>query len=882
MERKTGIDIIVPVYNALEDLKLCVESVKKHTDLTLDRLVLIDDKSPDPNVYPYMKSLEQPGIVVLQNEENQGFSGTINRGMQYSDRDVLLLNSDTVVTAGWIDKIVACAYSDAAIGTVTPFSNNATLCSIPNFLQDNEIPYGLSIDEYAQVVERCSMKIYPRITVAVGFCMFIKREVVDAVGLFDKETFQKGYGEENDFCWRAEQLGYHHVLCDDTYIYHSGSCSFLSDEKKELMQAHEAIIQQRYPVQNRKNGEYVRDNPHQYLRTNVDIHAKLQNGKKNILYVLHMDFRTDAVDNIGGTQFHVKDLVMHMRRENNVFVMARDGEMLRLTAYLETEQMTFAFPIGKRQEFQVFHDGQIEQACRTILAAFSIDLVHVHHVSGLSFDIFHVAHQMGIPLTATMHDFYYLCPSILLLENGSCYCAGKGKDCVQCLNNRLGYTLQVDLLPRWREYCREVLALCQTLVVPSQAVKDIYGTIYPELTDRIQVVYHGMDVFHAEFTSFQRENEAQLTYCIEHAFEKDYNISGWAFCNDRESRTCEVFVCLEDEQGTFCSYRAMPVSRPDVASNRANDKYLYSGFRVQIPDSCFATGPLKVQLVVRCDGMLLCSKVTTCKGYVQREKKRRRIAFLGGLNETKGSANAFRMIKGSGNQYDWYIIGGIGDPNLLTLQKSNVFKTDWYKRENVCDILQQNRIDLVCILTICPETFCYTLSEAQLAGIPVLATDIGALGERLRKDQTGWLVDYTADAQQVLSAIGDIFADEAAYQQICNNVKHFCHRTIGQMCADYDRLYETVQKRQTRSAFDAKAVFNAYALCQVESAGLAGVSDANLIRRVHELEATLNTINQSLEYRMVKFFNREKMPFKRQIKWLIGFAYRVYLKFFRK
>ena len=65
MKRQNGIDIVIPVYNALEDLKLCVESIKKHTDLTLDRLVLIDDRSPDANVFPYMMSLEQPGIVVL-------------------------------------------------------------------------------------------------------------------------------------------------------------------------------------------------------------------------------------------------------------------------------------------------------------------------------------------------------------------------------------------------------------------------------------------------------------------------------------------------------------------------------------------------------------------------------------------------------------------------------------------------------------------------------------------------------------------------------------------------------------------------------------------------------------------------------------------------
>ena len=882
MKRQNGIDIVIPVYNALEDLKLCVESIKKHTDLTLDRLVLIDDRSPDANVFPYMKRLEQPGIVALQNEENQGFSGTVNRGMTYSDRDVLLLNSDTVVTEGWVDKIVACAYSDAAIGTVTPFSNNATLCSIPNFLQDNQIPYGLSIDEYAHVVERCSMRQYPRITVAVGFCMFIKRQVITEVGFFDKETFRKGYGEENDFCWRAEQLGYHHVLCDDTYIYHSGSCSFLSDEKKELMRAHEAIIQERYPVQNQKNAEYVRDNPDQYLRTNVDVHAKLHNGKRNILYVLHMDFRADAVDNIGGTQFHVKDLMEYMRRENNVFVMARDGQMLRITAYLENEQMTFCFPIGKKPDFQSFHNEELSQAYRSVLAAFSIDFVHVHHISGLSFDIFTVAKELGIPLAASIHDFYYLCPSILLMEKGCRYCAGFGEDCVGCLNQRLGYTKQVDILPVWRQRCEEVLGMCDLLVAPSQAVKDIFSGVYPQLGQRIRVVYHGMDAFREAYSSFQPEQSQGLTYSIENAFQKDYNISGWAYCQDKESRTYEVFVCLEDKEGNFCSYRAMPVSRPDVAQNRANDKYLYSGFRVQVPDGFFASGELKLQLILRCDGQEYCSKVTACKGYTKREKNRRRIAFLGGLNETKGSANAFRMIKESANQYDWYIIGGIGDPNLLTLQKNNVFKTDWYKRENVCDILRQNQIDLVCILTICPETFCYTLSEAQLAGVPVVATDIGALGERLRADQTGWLVSHDADAAAILKTIEEIFRDEAACNQVHTRLASFRHGSIEAMCREYEQLYVPFQKLGKQAAFDTKAVFSAYAMGQAEAAGMSGFSDGMLIRRVNELEATLNTINQSLEYRMVKFFNREKMPGKKLIKWLIGVAYRVYVKFFRR
>ena len=882
MKRQTGIDIVIPVYNALDDLKLCVESVKKHTDLGLDRLVLIDDRSPDTNVFPYMKSLEQPGIVVLQNEQNQGFSGTVNRGMTYSDRDVILLNSDTVVTEGWVDKIVACAYSDAAIGTVTPFSNNATLCSIPNFLEDNQIPYGLSIDEYARVVERCSMKQYPRITVAVGFCMFIKREVISAVGLFDKETFQKGYGEENDFCWRAEQLGYHHVLCDDTYIYHSGSCSFLSDEKMELMQAHQAILQQRYPKQFQKNGEYVRDNPHQYLRSNVDLHAKLQNGKKNILYVLHMDFRADAVDNIGGTQFHVKDLVEHMRAQNNVFVIARDRQMLRLTIYLAQEQLTFAFPIGEKPEFQVFHSSQVEKALRTIFAAFSIDLVHVHHVAGLSFDVFTVAAEMEIPLVATLHDYYYICPTVKLLEQGSVYCCAKGGDCAECLRTQTGYAAQVPMLQTWQRQCAQALELCRKLIVPSQAAKDIYSQVYPAVAQRIQVIAHGMDPFTQTYTQFRKETDNKLRLSVEHAFEKDYVISGWVYYPELDSRTSEVFVCLQDREGKFCSYRAMAVSRPDVAGSCGDDRYLYCGFQVQIPDGWFATGELKLQLIVRNGEQEYGSKVIACKGYTQREKDRKRIAFLGGLNQAKGSDMAFRMIKHSGNLYDWYVIGGLGDPNLMTLDKKNVFKTNWYQRENVGAILRQNRIDLVCILPIWPETFCYTVSEAQLAGVPLLVTDMGALSERMRQDQTGWMISSQADDDRMLATVKEIFADEDGYRAVCQRIENFHHKTILEMCRDYDALYAPYDKQRKDRDFDAQAVFNAYALCQSDCAGFAGAVDGNMLRRLNELEATMNTINQSLEYRMVKFFNREKIPGKKLIKWMIGFAYRVYLKFFRR
>ena len=883
MSVRKGIDIIIPVYNALDDLKICIESIKKHTDFALDRVLLIDDRSTDANVYPYLKSIEQPGMIVMQNEQNLGFSGTINCGLQYSDRDVLLLNADTIVTENWVNKIVACAYSDASIGTVTPFSNNATLCSIPNFCEENTVPYGLSIDEYAQVIESCSMRKYPRITVAVGFCMFIKREVVNRVGLFDKETFERGYGEENDFCWRAEQLGYYHVLCDDTYIYHSGTASFQSEEKRRLIAEHEEILHNRYPQLVRRNMEYVRDNPHQYLRTNVDIYTKLKNGKRNILYVLHADFRADAADNIGGTQFHVKDLAMNLRVENNVFVLARDGQFLRLTVYLENDRVSFKFYIGEKSTYQPFHRKEIAEVIRNVLVGFTIDVVHVHHVSDLSFDIFGITKKLGIPLLLTLHDYYYICPTVKLLECGTVYCGGNGKNCDRCLNQQLGYASQVDYMPIWRTWCRQALGLCDKLIVPSDAAKKIYAEVYPEVADRICVIPHGMDSFEQELSVVAPESTPGFKCYIEHAFESGYAIDGWAYQEGCDASCSEIFVRVVDLDGKIGEYQAQTVNRPDLATIVANGGDFCCGFSVHIPDVHFASGQLNVQLIIKNGGKVFHSAVMKLDGYVRREKICKRIAFLGGLNPAKGSQLACQMISQSGRKYDWYIVGGTGDPALTVLEKSNLTKTGWYKRENVKAILNHNQIDLVCILPIWPETFCYTISEAQIAGIPVLATDIGAVGDRVIQEHSGWVVPYDAQAKEILDKLDDIFEAEDDFREVREAVCMCTHRTIGEMCRDYDVLYRTLPILQrTPKTYDAQFIYMGYAACHLDAVDSCSMgNNIELVRRITELEHAIAMIENSLGYKVLRFFKERNIPGKKMLKRMIKLAYLVYVKLFK-
>src|SRR5207302_985459 len=128
-----AVDIVVPVYNAREDVTACVESVLRHARGDW-RLVLVDDASTDPEVAKYLDRVAESHahIRLLRNPVNLGFVCTANRGMRAAEgRDVLLLNSDTIVTAGFLDRLQACVYADQRTGIVSPLSNNATICSVP-------------------------------------------------------------------------------------------------------------------------------------------------------------------------------------------------------------------------------------------------------------------------------------------------------------------------------------------------------------------------------------------------------------------------------------------------------------------------------------------------------------------------------------------------------------------------------------------------------------------------------------------------------------------------------------------------------------------------------------------------------------------------------
>lgn len=212
-------DVIVPVYGQPELTRRCLDSVLANSGRALRRLIVVDDCGPD--VLPMLRALRDEHVPVrlLENEKNLGFVGSVNRGIALRGGDVVVLNSDTRVTPGWLDELLAC-FDDSRVAAASPLSNNGTLCSVPTFL--GSIPPD-DIDP-----SRLQLGSLPRFTpmpTAVGFCMSMRGEVIDAIGAFDR-LYGRGYNEENDWCQRARGAGFLVGRANRAFVFHEGQASF--------------------------------------------------------------------------------------------------------------------------------------------------------------------------------------------------------------------------------------------------------------------------------------------------------------------------------------------------------------------------------------------------------------------------------------------------------------------------------------------------------------------------------------------------------------------------------------------------------------------------------------------------------------------------------
>jgi len=250
-EHQAEVDIIICVHNALSDVQRCLRSVLSHTSPPYS-LILVDDGSNLETSNYLSKFADSHDATLLRNEKAKGYTGAANQGLGESSAEyVVLLNSDTVVTPEWLDRLIACAESDHQIGMAGPLSNTASWQSIPEIEREgdwaaNPLPAGLIVEEMGQLVARYSGRLYPRVPFLNGFCLLIRRRMIREIGLFDEESFEGGYGEENDYALRAREAGWLLAVADDTYVYHAQSRSYSDQKRKRLSERASVLLVEKH------------------------------------------------------------------------------------------------------------------------------------------------------------------------------------------------------------------------------------------------------------------------------------------------------------------------------------------------------------------------------------------------------------------------------------------------------------------------------------------------------------------------------------------------------------------------------------------------------------------------------------------------------------
>lgn len=241
-QHRASVDIIVCVHNAMDDLERCLTSVISKTTPPY-RLIIIDDGS-DPKTQAFIDDFALGQQVrLIRHGQALGYTLAANAGLRASTAEfVVLLNSDTIVTDGWLDRMIACASEADDIGLVGPLSNTASWQSVPEIFDAdgdwavNAMPQGYDLDQLASKISMSSARIYPRVGFLNGFCLLLKRTLIDHIGIFDEANFGRGFGEENDYCLRAVDAGWSLAVADDTYVYHAQSRSYTHERRLALVQ----------------------------------------------------------------------------------------------------------------------------------------------------------------------------------------------------------------------------------------------------------------------------------------------------------------------------------------------------------------------------------------------------------------------------------------------------------------------------------------------------------------------------------------------------------------------------------------------------------------------------------------------------------------------
>lgn len=465
-ERDQPVAVVIPIYSGLRETRECLESVLAARNETRSQVLLIDDCAPEPALREYLDELEArtpPDWRVVRLPVNRGFPAAANIGMAMAGgRDVVLLNADTVVFDGWIDRLRAAATRVPRVGTVTPFTNNGEICTVPTIcacLPVEDMEVGRAVDAVCAAQNAGRIADLP---VGVGFCLYLRRGCLDDVGLFDEAAWGKGYGEETDLCLRAAARGWRNVLAGDCFVVHRGQVSFGPQKLDRIRESSRKILQ-RHPYYDDHIQRFIKADPARSLRQAVSL-GLLGQGlpKRRTLHVMH--------SYLGGSERYLRELAAREEAGSGIAPL-----LLRCD---EAGESTLSVPVFDQRLiglFRVPHEERYSRQAgadlRQALELLDIEAMHLHAPFGLSVSLLRWL-TTSWPYDLTVHDYAWLCPRVTLSDDRDRYCGEPDPDgCRACLARHgahpglAGILAATGDIEAYRDLFREVLAGARTVWV---------------------------------------------------------------------------------------------------------------------------------------------------------------------------------------------------------------------------------------------------------------------------------------------------------------------------------------------------------------------------------------------------------------------------------
>jgi GT2 family glycosyltransferase/glycosyltransferase involved in cell wall biosynthesis len=633
------IDVVIPVYRGLDTTLACIVSVLAHREVG-ERVIVVSDGVPDLRLVAALSSIADRGEIVLKVEAtNRGFPGAANIGLRMTaGRDVVLLNADTVVTPGWLSRLLDAVHSAPDIGTATPFSNDATIFSYPKRDVRNPCPDAAVAARLAIMANEANQGKIVDVPTGHGFCLYVRAECLAETGVLRDDLFAQGYGEENDFCMRARHLGWRHVAVPGVYVAHQGAVSF-NGARDDLIRRNSKILNRLHVGYDAMIAEWSQNDPLAESRRRLDW-ARLQSAvleQDTVLIIMH--------GRDGGARDHAAERldVITKAGKRALLLLPDPGDWSGVPASQATCKVRL--DLGFEGQYPNLLFGMPDERAELLacLRACRVSEIEVHSLIGHGGSVAQLIVDLQVPFHVVVHDYSWFCPRVSLMGGNDRYCGEPSiatcRDCIADHGADPDVTLSPDALV---DRSQHLIGAARSVIAPS------------------------------------RDTAAR----IERHFGREV-------------------VCAHWEQ-------AHPLVLRNVSRQAGNVRPV-------------------------------------------------RVCVVGAIGYEKGYSNLLRcarIVAAKKLPIEFVVVGYSCDDRRL-LDTGVVRITGKYLREESTELIKAQAADIAWLPALCPETWCYVLTEIWQAGLYVVVHDIGAQAERVRDTDGGLVVPIDLLPEQLLQVFLD-------------------------------------------------------------------------------------------------------------------------------